>query len=48
MKSLRWWIIALLMIGSTINYLTRSTLGVVDPFGTQAARADPVGPALFC
>ena len=25
MKSLRWWMIALLMIGSIINYLTRST-----------------------
>jgi ACS family hexuronate transporter-like MFS transporter len=31
MKSLRWWMIALLMIGSTINYLTRSTLGVAAP-----------------
>src|SRR5919206_4129733 len=28
MKSLRWWMIALLMLGSIINYLTRSTLGV--------------------
>ena len=36
MKSLRWWMIALLMIGSIINYLTRSTLGVaahdLDPY----------------
>src|SRR5881394_2234742 len=31
MKSLRWWIVALLMIGSIINYLTRSTLGVAAP-----------------
>src|SRR5690349_19651048 len=31
MKSLRWWLIALLMIGSIINYLTRSTLGVAAP-----------------
>src|SRR5881275_1026858 len=31
MKSLRWWMIALLMIGSIINYLTRSTLGVAAP-----------------
>jgi ACS family hexuronate transporter-like MFS transporter len=31
MKSLRWWMIALLMLGSTINYLTRSTLGVAAP-----------------
>src|SRR6266545_4118763 len=28
MKSLRWWMIGLLMVGSIINYLTRSTLGV--------------------
>jgi MFS transporter, ACS family, aldohexuronate transporter len=27
-RNLRWWIIALLMLGGTINYLTRSTLGV--------------------
>src|SRR3954468_13596649 len=27
-KGLRWWMIALLMLGSVINYLTRSTLGV--------------------
>src|SRR5205823_7505191 len=31
MKSLRWRMIALLMIGSIINYLTRSTLGVAAP-----------------
>src|SRR3954451_8991661 len=31
MKSLRWWMIALLMVVSTINYLTRSTLGVAAP-----------------
>jgi hypothetical protein len=28
MKSLRWRMMALLMLGSIINYLTRSTLGV--------------------
>src|SRR4026209_827013 len=28
MKSLRWRMMALLMLGSVINYLTRSTLGV--------------------
>ncbi|MEO6529003.1 MAG: MFS transporter [Gemmatimonadaceae bacterium] len=28
LKNLRWWIIALLMLGAMINYLTRSTLGV--------------------
>jgi len=27
-KGLRWWIIGLLMLGSIVNYLTRSTLGV--------------------
>src|SRR5436305_429071 len=27
-RGLRWWMIALLMLGSIINYLTRSTLGV--------------------
>jgi MFS family permease len=31
MKSLRWRMMALLMIGSIINYLTRSTLGVAAP-----------------
>src|SRR4030095_10592681 len=27
-KALRWWMIGLIMLGSVINYLTRSTLGV--------------------
>src|SRR6188508_386051 len=31
MKALRWRMMALLMVGSTINYLTRSTLGVAAP-----------------
>src|SRR4029453_8463805 len=31
MKSLRWLMMALLMIGSIINYLPRSTLGVAPP-----------------
>jgi MFS transporter, ACS family, hexuronate transporter len=30
-KGLRWWMIALLMMGSIINYLTRSTLSVAAP-----------------
>jgi ACS family hexuronate transporter-like MFS transporter len=30
-KGLRWWIIALIMLGSSINYLTRSTLAVAAP-----------------
>jgi ACS family hexuronate transporter-like MFS transporter len=31
MKSVRWWMMVLLMLGSIINYLTRSTLGVAAP-----------------
>src|SRR5688572_11030835 len=31
MKGLRWRMMTLLMIGSIINYLTRSTLGVAAP-----------------
>jgi MFS family permease len=30
-KGLRWWMMALLMLGSIINYLTRSTLSVSAP-----------------
>ncbi len=30
-KGLRWWIIGLIMVGSCINYLTRSTLSVAAP-----------------
>lgn len=30
-KGLRWWMIALIMMGSIINYLTRSTLAVAAP-----------------
>jgi ACS family hexuronate transporter-like MFS transporter len=30
-KHLRWWMISLLMLGSVINYLTRSTLAVAAP-----------------
>ncbi len=30
-KSLRWWMITLLMMGSIVNYLTRSTLSVAAP-----------------
>jgi ACS family hexuronate transporter-like MFS transporter len=28
---LRWWMIGLIMLGSAINYLTRSTLSVAAP-----------------
>ncbi|MCC2958189.1 MFS transporter [Massilia sp. IC2-477] len=30
-KGLRWWMIALVMLGAVINYLTRSTLAVAAP-----------------
>lgn len=30
-KGLRWWMISLVMLGSVINYLTRSTLAVAAP-----------------
>src|SRR5665213_137392 len=30
-KRLRWWMISLIMLGSIINYLTRSTLSVAAP-----------------
>src|SRR6185369_12800001 len=30
-KGLRWWMISLIMVGSIINYLTRSTLAVAAP-----------------
>src|SRR3974377_2335708 len=30
-KGLRWWMIGLIMLGSGINYLTRSTLSVAAP-----------------
>ena len=31
LKGLRWWIIGLLMLGSMVNYLTRSALAVAAP-----------------
>ena len=30
-RRLRWWMIGLIMLGSIINYLTRSTLAVAAP-----------------
>ncbi len=30
-KGLRWWMMGLLMAGSIVNYLTRSTLGIAAP-----------------
>ena len=29
--SLRWWMISLIMLGATVNYLTRATLSVAAP-----------------
>jgi ACS family hexuronate transporter-like MFS transporter len=37
-RRLRWWIIAIVMLGTIINYLVRQTLGVV--VATDAFRAD--------
>ena len=28
-RALRWWIIAIVMLGTIVNYLVRQTLGVV-------------------
>src|ERR1051326_8547969 len=30
-RAMRWWMIALIMLGSILNYLTRSTLAVAAP-----------------
>jgi ACS family hexuronate transporter-like MFS transporter len=30
-KALRWWIVALVMLGAMLNYLTRATMGVAAP-----------------
>src|SRR5512142_1124401 len=30
-RGLRWWMISLVMLGSIVNYLTRSTLAVAAP-----------------
>ena len=37
-KGLRWWMIGLIMLGSSINYLTRSTLAVAAPTILQDLR----------
>jgi MFS transporter, ACS family, hexuronate transporter len=31
LRGLRWWMMGLLMLGSIVNYLTRSTLAVAAP-----------------
>ena len=30
-KSLRWWMLALFLLGITINYITRNSLGILAP-----------------
>lgn len=30
-RGLRWWIIGAIMLGTIVNYLTRSTLSVAAP-----------------
>lgn len=37
-RGLRWWMIGLLMLGSILNYLTRSTLAVAAPTLLQTLR----------
>src|ERR1051325_6508568 len=37
-RALRWWIIAIVMLGTIINYLVRQTLGVV--VATESFQAD--------
>ena len=31
LKALRWWIIALVMIGTIVNFLSRNSLAVAAP-----------------
>ena len=40
-KALRWWIIALVATGMSLNYLARSTLSVAAPTLTGAMSLDP-------
>src|SRR5215813_13916436 len=37
-KGLRWWMMGLIMLGSILNYLTRSTLAVAAPTIFQELR----------
>src|SRR5262245_23667311 len=39
-KGLRWWVMGLIMLGSILNYLTRSTLSVAAPTVLQDLRID--------
>lgn len=30
-KNLRWWILVLFLLGVTVNYITRNSLGILAP-----------------
>lgn len=30
-KNLRWWMLALFLLGVTVNYITRNSLGILAP-----------------
>lgn len=30
-KNLRWWMLALFLLGVTVNYITRNSLGIIAP-----------------
>ena len=30
-KNLRWWILVLFLLGVTVNYITRNSLGIIAP-----------------
>ncbi|WP_420704627.1 hypothetical protein [Klebsiella pneumoniae] len=31
MKNLRWWVLVLFLLGVTVNYITRNSLGIIAP-----------------
>jgi ACS family hexuronate transporter-like MFS transporter len=30
-KNLRWWVLVLFLLGVTVNYITRNSLGILAP-----------------
>lgn len=30
-KNLRWWVLVLFLLGVTVNYITRNSLGIIAP-----------------
>ncbi len=34
-KNLRWWVLVLFLLGVTVNYITRNSLGIIRP-GTES------------